>query len=465
VARTYSPALNRQQFLQRKPGGNYGSYLQWLTRKRPDWDPSRAYETQTVPSPQVRGRIPTYEDLLRRVGIAQFETPAQLEARANRMAQTQLTSQRSIIADEYRQAQEDALRRMQAFSAAGNAATAMNRSLIPLVGAGYRAGADALSNMASGLGGDASGAVAGDVASVNAAQAAVGMPVVQAGGPVGAPGIAGPLQAGVEIYRGGTLPANAMRDVGGFAEAGLQGQIGAANLRSTQEAMAAYQTAMGEAQRSRSSAIKELIAGRPDNAMKFLSQLQDAQRQQIALAQGLIASRSQQGQQTWERGITQGQETRAQIAQNEAIKQQQIANQQWQKEFAQKTAQANQQAALTGRAVDQARSMALGYYVDATGNPILKNGKRIPVPKTIIAKTTGTPTVTEQRRTVLYEAQRLIANYTDRRGNIKLKRPDLINALKTTFPGIQKSVIEAIVNSLIPKTTGTGTGKVTVTVK
>jgi len=463
VARVYSPALTPSQFAQRKTGGSYGAYLQYLSKHRPGWDPNKPYATQSTPSPVVRGRLPSYEDLIRRVGVSAYLTPQQLEAQANRMAAAQVAAQRGIISSEWQQSQDDALRRMQAAAAAGRAAASMNASLIPYVGAGYRQGADLLSSMASGLAGGEAGAVAGDVAAGNAAASAVGAPQVGVGGPVGSPGIAGPTQAGVESYYGGTLPAQALTNAGGYAEAGLSGQIGAANLRATQEALATMRQSQFEADQTRAAAIKAMVTGRPALAMQFLSQLQDAQRQNIALAQGLIGSRNTLQEQLYQRGVTQTQLGQSQQQIDQAAANEATRHAEWQKTFAQSTAKANQEAARQGRAVDTTRSIALGHYVDVDGNAILKNGKQIPVPKTVASKVTGQPSQLEINRNILYDANHMIAPYIDRRGKLHgITRETVIAALWNMYrgSGVSRATVVAIANSVIPKTTtavGTGT--------
>jgi hypothetical protein len=371
VARQYAPALSKQEFKQRRPQGSYQAYLSFLSRNRPGWKPPQAAQPQHL-APPMRGPLPNYESLLRRVQIL---SPQQMEAQANRMAKTQLGYQRSVYADEYKQAADDALKRMQAQAAAGNAAAAMNASLIGQVGSQYQAGADQLNAMAAGGAGMMAGATTADVAAANNALGNVGAPALSIGGPVGAPGIAGDTQAGVEGYRGGTLPAQAMGTAGGYAQAGMAGQISSQNLRATQEAQAAYQQALADAQKNRTAAVKELVQGRPQVAMQFLQQLQDNQRQAIALAQGLVGASFEKGMTTKKFG--------------QDVRQQGVANQQWAAEFQQNTQQFNaklaaeaQKNAIEMNRIDASASRAWGYLVDKTGKPILgKDGKPVPVAK------------------------------------------------------------------------------------
>lgn len=323
--RTYAPALTRPAFANMHTGGTYQSYLNYLAKHRPGWDPAKPMVAQQVrPTPLVSGPV-SYSSLLD-ILRPTFQTPAQLEAQANRMAGQSQAASLGMIKGDYAQAAADALARMKAVSAAGIAAAGMNASLIPYVGAGYRQGADLLSNMASGLSAGASGAVQGDVAAANAAASAVGAPQVTEGGPVGSPGIAGPAQAGVESYRGGTLPAEALQNAAGYAEAGLQGQIGAANLRATQEGIAAYNAAMHDATAARQEAVRQLALGRPQIAAQWLQQFQDNQRQGVALAMSLIGQIRASQQQGFEQGMTTKQFA-------ETVKQHDITNQQWQTQY------------------------------------------------------------------------------------------------------------------------------------
>jgi len=374
MARTWAPALSRPAFKNIRPGGNYQKYLAYLGAHRQGWDPSRPYVAQKrkdSTGPIVTGPF-SYNKLLD-ILRPSFQTPQQMEASANRMAQTQLAAQQAILNQTYARDQADAMRTMQAFQAAGRAAAAMNSSLIGQVGGQYQAGADALSNMASAGAAQMAQATQASVDAANAASANVGMPGVTVGGPVGAPGIAGSTQAGVESYRGGTLPAQMLQNAGGYAEAGMAGQIGAQNLRATQEAQAAYLEAIGKARDSRDTALQALVQGRPDIAQKYLLQLQDNQRQAIALASGLVGSGFQQGMtnKQWKN----------------TVQQQGVKNAQWaatfaqsQKEFAAKMKLAAQQNAIDMGRIDASASRAWGYLVDKAGRPIKgKNGQPIPV--------------------------------------------------------------------------------------
>src|SRR5262252_4768784 len=206
-----------------------------------------------------------------------------------------------------------------------------------------------------------------------------------------------------------------------------------------------------------------MVTGRPALAMQFLSQLQDAQRQNIALAQGLIGSRNTLQEQLYQRGVTQTQLGQSQQQIDQAAANEATRHAEWQKTFAQSTAKANQEAARQGRAVDTTRSIALGHYVDVDGNAILKNGKQIPVPKTVASRVTGQPSQLEINRNILYDANHMIAPYIGRRGKLHgITRETVIAALWNMYrgSGVSRATVVAIANSVIPKTTtavGTGT--------
>jgi hypothetical protein len=373
----WAPALTKQAFRGIRPQGNYQHYLDYLKRKRGEhWDASRPNVRQVYrpPTPAAAGAgagpggVPTYASLLA-LTQRSFQTPAQIEAAANRMAQKQLDYQRTLLREEYGETREDAIRKMQLLQSAGRAAAAMNAGLIGQVGSQYQAGADQLSALASAGAAQMSGATDAAVAGGNAALSNVGMPGVTVGGPVGASGVAGATQAGVENYRGGTLPAGAMENAGGFAQAGAAGQIAAQNLRATQEASMGYAGAMHEADRNRARALREVVASRPATYNQFYTQLQDANRQQMALAMSLLGAK------------TTGNIEQKKL--DQAIKQQRIENKHWGMEFNLEKDKIDAAAAAAGidaKRIDASASRAYGYLVNKSGEAMRdKQGRMIPV--------------------------------------------------------------------------------------
>ena len=284
--------LTKQQFLARRPGGVYQNYLNAYRRQHPALDKPRPV---------------TYGGLL--AGLQQsLETPAQIEARANRMAQMQYKTSAADVRAEAARMRKEAQDRAAAMAAAGRAAAAQNAQLFGLVGGEYNAAAQEMRGLGTNLSGAMAAQTNADVAAANASLANVGAPALTVGGPVGAPGIAGDTQAGVEAYRGGELPAQALANAGEAAQFGLAGMVSAQNLRATQEAQAAFQQSVRDADSARLAALKELQRGRPQMASQYLMQLQDAQRQQISLAMSLLSARTGMQQSEAELGMARGQQ-------------------------------------------------------------------------------------------------------------------------------------------------------------
>jgi len=299
------------------------------------------------------------------------------------MAGSQMQAQQAMIQSDYQDRMKQAMAQQLASEAAGRAAAAMNSQLMGMVGSGYSGAADEVRALGGSLGAAMAGASAADVAAAGATAGNVGAPAPGIGG---ASPIAGPAQQGVEYFRGAELPAEALGSAGISSQVGLGGLIGAQNLRATQEAQAAYMQALGDANNARTSAIKSLAAGRPDIASKFLLQLQDNQRQAIALASGLIG----QIQNVKQAKFTRGMQTK-QFQQNVLQQNRQWTQQMWENQF--KTNQLSQQdkqfyASLSQKAnlakiqmsqIDPSASRVMGHIVNSMGVPFLKNGKVIPV--------------------------------------------------------------------------------------
>lgn len=378
-----APVYTAEQFALVRPKGSYKNYLQFIKTRRGI--------TQGSPYPGAGGPgLPTYMSLLN--GLPPMETPAQLEARARRMADYDISGQKTLIQDEYKQANDDALRRMQAIAAAGRAAASLNAGLFGAVGGEYNRGAQEISGLATNLAGAAGTATAQDVSNINEALGRVGAPGVEATG-----ALAGPGQVGVETYRGGTLPAQDLVAQGDSAQFGLAGMVAAQNLRATQEATAGLRDAGRTAEQTRAAAIKELAAGRPSAAAKYLQDLQNNQRQQVALAMSLIGARRGALQAGFNQKVTNrklGQTDRQlTIAEKAADARVKAAD-------AAVKAAAKKQEIEYGR-IDSAASRATGFLIDRAGRPILdKSGKPIPVAKTAGTKQSG---LTPYQATRAYE--------------------------------------------------------------
>ena len=217
------------------------------------------------------------------------ETPAQQEARAQRMAKAEYDRQHQLLIDDYNLRRDDAMRLMQAQAAAGQAAAAMNKDLFGAVGGEYNAAAKEIKGLASGLTAGTGALTRGDTAAANAGLSAVGGGGIKEGGLFGT---GGGTQQGVENYRGGTIPGDMLGTQGEAQNFGLAGMANSLNLRATQEAQFQLMSTMHEADVARTSAIKALVAGQPQVAAAYLQQLQNAQAKSVALYQGIQAQQA-----------------------------------------------------------------------------------------------------------------------------------------------------------------------------
>jgi hypothetical protein len=369
------PKLTRKEFLRKVPtnpvqgrssGQRYQSYLTAYQRQH---GPARQQVTQRP--------LPTIESLLGQVG--RFETPAQLEARANRMAGAGIKQQQTMIREEAALMRKEAQDRALSMAAAGRAAAAQNAGLFGMVGGEYNAGAREIANLGTNLSNQMVHTTEADQLASNAGLATVGAPEMAVGGPAGSNTLAGPTQGAVSAYQFGTLPAQAITTAGEASQFGLAGMVAAQNLRATQEGNAAFIQSVRDADRARAAATKELAAGRPAEAAKFLQMLQEAQRQQIGLASGLIQQRAGMRQAGFEQGMTRKtfKETQKQQAFENKLTVRELAakEQQFQMELSQKA----RENAIELGTIDASASRAWGYLVNKAGQPILKNGKPVPV--------------------------------------------------------------------------------------
>ena len=428
--------LTKQQFLHKRPQGNYQAYTRAYTRQHGG---PHGPTAQGRPNQPFTG--PTYESLLR--GI-QIESPAQMEARANRMVQQQIAAQQKMIREEAKLMRDEAMRRMQAQAAAGRAAAAQNAGLFGAVGGEYNAAANEIRNLGTNMAGQVAGMTSADVSLANAQLGAIGAPGPTVGGPPTGLGIAGDIQANVEAYRGGELPGMQLGTAGQAATFGLAGMVSAQNLRATQEAQAGMNEAVRAADLARTSAMKELQMGRPAAAAQFLTQLQEANSRGREIAMSLLAARQQFGLQNQEN--TRATNTSRQDRQT-SILNRQLARR--------NAALAEQQAALTGREIDADRSFATGIYVDKMGRPILgKDGKTIPWKQPPSTSTVGSgpggaETLWEENR---YDIERSAKEfvYNSTKNGEKVTAQKLLRYLKTLYPAKLHPRIAKVVNALPP---------------
>ena len=335
---------------------------------------------------------------------ANYETPAQQEARVNREINAQMAAQQKVMDDEYAKQRADALASFQAQSLAGQAAAAMNKDLFASVGGEFNAAAGEMKGLAHGLSKNAQGATMGDVSAANAGLGALGNAPVMQGGTFG---VGGGTQQGVEEYRGGTLAQQMFGAQGEAANFGLAGMIGAQGLQATQEAQAALIKTERDINDNHTKAIDSLNAGRLDLYHTYMSDAKDSQIKQISLMQGLIAAKQATAatnaklkQQALRDMLAQAnrdrtyglQTTRVKLsAQNQAFNQGATKVRLNQGDTRIGLSKANLQLALekeqrqvakdalASGSVDVHRSQALGHVVDKAGNPITDSkGRWIP---------------------------------------------------------------------------------------
>jgi hypothetical protein len=239
--------------------------------------------TTTRPS---AGRTPTLEDLYKQI-MGTIETPAQAEARVKREIDEQMAAQQKLLLETSARERADALAAMNAMSQAGAAAAAMSKGLIGAVGGEYNQAAQEISGLAGGLTGAFNAATAADVKAANKALGKLGGPALTEGGLTG---YGGGLQAGVESYRGGTIPSQLFTSEGEAATFGLAGETAAQNLRMTQEATAAYQSTVHDIIENEQKAALALAAQRPELMHQYLQEANDARIKAITLASGLLTA-------------------------------------------------------------------------------------------------------------------------------------------------------------------------------
>ena len=241
----------------------------------------------------------------------------------------------------------------------------------------------------------------------------------------------------------GTLPAQALGTAGEAAEFGLAGMVASQNFRATQEALASDRESVGEANKNRILALKELAAGRPAAAQQFLTQLQANNANARNIAMSLIAARQQFG-------LNQGNE-RATNAARDARAAAKLARQ--------REALAIKMAKAEGRQIDEAMSFARKIYVDKMGRPILdENGATIPWRKPVSTSGSTTKGGVEQQwdsPAQKWEAiDQSLDNYIKNSfvGNTEVRsKQQAIKYLLAKYPGTSPQKIKALVNASWPK--------------
>ena len=379
------------------PARNYSWYRNQIhlgTGETLGYQPGRGYYAKPGVAARPPAPVtpqPSWMDLYKQV-MGTIETPAEAEARVNREIDAQMAAQQKLLLATNASERADALAAMQAQSQAGAAAAAMSQGLIASVGGEYNSAAQEISGLAGGLTGAFNKTTSGEIKAANAALGNLGAPGVQVGG-VG--GIGGSVQAGVENYRGGTIPSQLFTETGDAATFGLAGQTAAQNLRATQEATAAYQSTVHEINTNEQKAALALAAQRPELAHQYLQDANDARIKAITLASGLLSA----GQATsatakpttrlvggnlWQLNPTTGQWKRVVQGNAAAIAAARIRAAREREAVRAKAArdrEAVRAKAVAAKAAlpNPGLSRIYHHVVDSGGNPILRDGKMIPV--------------------------------------------------------------------------------------
>jgi hypothetical protein len=375
---------------------------------------------------------PSYESLLRGVTI---ETPAQLEARANRMANQGVKAQQAIIREEAKRLRDEAMSRMEAQAAAGRAAAAQNAGLFGMVGGEYNAGAREIAGLGTNLSNQMVNTTEGALLAQNAGLSNIGAPDIAVGGPAGANTVAGAPQGAVSAYQFGNLPAEAITSAGAASQFGLAGMVSAQNLRATQEAGAGMRDSIREANSARASAMRELAAGRPAQAAQFLQALTEANANARDQAMALLAARQTFGLQNQanKRATASSRQDRATAIQNRQL--------------------AQKQAALLGRDVNIDLSRSVGHYVDNLGRPVKgPNGQTIKFKEQPAApSSTASWTAPEKRAEMSRQMSYFLKDSYNARGKLVRTEQQALNFMVQQFPGTPRSVLKKYVRSLWPK--------------
>jgi len=291
-APAYVPPTHRVPIYQEPIGPSRPSYPTYTAGPQGQvvhFDPS-LYRTPPVPARRPAAPASPTDPLwkLYQQAMASIETPAQAEARVKREVDEWTAAQQKLIGDAAIRQRQDALAAMQAMDQAGAAAAAMSKGLIGAVGGEYNAAAGEISGLAGGLTKSFNKGTAADVKAANAALGNVSAPALTQGGLTG---YGGGLQAGVENYRGGTIPSQLLTTAGDAATFGLAGETAAQNLKVTQEAQAAYQSLIHDINNSEMNAMTALAQGEMDKAHDWLQEANDSRTKAITLASGLYTAR------------------------------------------------------------------------------------------------------------------------------------------------------------------------------
>jgi hypothetical protein len=307
-------------------------------------------------------------------------SPQAVETAANTRVDQQLEIQRLAIQRAREEAQRGAEARRAAVMGFGQAIMPMLQQVGPRMQEGYQQAGQSIAGLAGGF--------SEDMASRMQAAAQQNAQFAQSQGATGPnEGAVDTQQAkNVMFALGGAIPGQAHFEQGGAARAFGEALPGISALETQRQ----LQSQLGQEAEEDAKFIQEmsdLAAKRPELRAQILQELQNYELKKFEVRQSQEEMKLRQRAQRaaeMELGIDAAQAQQkigiqAQNAQTSAARQS-LAERKFQAELAkQRKAEAKSPDAPK---VNVSLSRAMGYMVDNYGNPILRGGKRVPVPKT-----------------------------------------------------------------------------------
>jgi len=315
-------------------------------------------------------------------------------AQARQAAQQDTSQQVAALRAQQNLLSQQGRERAGQISAASQAAAQFLSGLGDQTGASYTNAAQTLAGLAQGYSGDVRDTATGAAAQIQAQLANLGAPSDSVKTPTGQTSQPTDL-ANVLYGLGGAIPGNLLV-TSGQALAGAQRQLPAATLGYGQQQAAGT---LASAQQQARDLIPQIVAakaGQPKLVQQYLSAIQNSLTNQ-ALAGSLIQSRS----------------TNAGIAQQNAnTAAQRAANAQANSDRSYQLALAKLSKGSAPKA-NASLSKSLGYLVDASGSPILQNGKKVMLPASTANKSVS---VQRWEAKALAAARRAHSGWTDSAG-------------------------------------------------
>lgn len=299
-------------------------------------------------------------------------------AQARAAAASDTNTQVAAIKAQQALLNSQALAKAQAINQAAQAAAQFQTGIGDATANSYNTAATTLAGIAGGYSGDLKSTATDAASQIQAQLAGLGAP---AGSLKTATGETPQPEAlsNVLYGLGGAIPANLLV-TSGQAAAAAQRSLPAATLGYGQQQAASTITAGNQSAKDLIPQILALRQGQPKLAQQYLTAIAQQLTQQ-ALAQSLIGSRATSGQIAQQNANTAA--TRANNAQYNADRSYNLAVQ-----------KLNKAGGTSGAAKASASlSKSFGYLVDASGNPILQNGKKVVLPGA-----PKKPTVTSQKQ-------------------------------------------------------------------